>query len=667
MNPADALQRITELREQIHHHDYLYYAEDRPEITDAEYDRLMRELREIESAHPDLVTPDSPTQRVGGAPSEKFAKVPHRRPMLSLDNAMNEEEFLEFDARVRRGLGRAAAYVCEPKLDGLAVELVYERGAFVRGATRGDGTTGEDVTPNLRTIRAVPMRLNDPAPEYLEARGEVVIFRDDFAEMNRRQEEKGEPVYANPRNAAAGSLRQLDPRITAERPLSIFFYETGECSEKFAMHWDKLERFRAWGLRVSARARRAPDVESVRAFYAELLAHRHDEPYDMDGTVVKLDSHDDRARLGETSRSPRWAIAYKFPAEEEETVVEAIDVQVGRTGALTPVAFLRPVHVGGVTVQRATLHNEDNVRKLGIMAGDHVFVRRAGDVIPEIVKVIVEKRPADARAFAMPARCPVCGAAAVRNEGEAATRCTGAACPAQLMGRLRHFAQRRAMDIDGLGDKLCMQLVEKKFVRDVADLYAVPRETWESLERMAEKSAENLVAALERSKNTTLRRLVYGLGIPQVGEHTAQLLARAFGSVERLMDASEDALQGVREIGPEVARGVRQFFAEPQNREVVNKLLARGVAPRPEEVTAAEGPFKGKSVVLTGTLKAMSRDQAKEEIERRGGRVTGSLSRKTDLLVAGEEPGSKIKKAGELGVRVVGEEEFLKLLAGAPS
>src|SRR5712675_136947 len=654
--------RAEELRSRLREASHRYYVLDAPTLSDAEYDRLFRELEQIEADHPDLITPDSPTRRVGASPSEKFAKVTHRRQMMSLANAMTGEEFLEFDARVHRLLGeQPVRYVVEPKLDGLAVTLTYQNGKFVQGATRGDGLTGEDVTANLRTIKMVPLQLKGRPPARFEVRGEVFINKRDFVRMNEDREKAGEPTFVNPRNCAAGSLRQLDPRITAQRPLSIFFYETGETPGlEFKSHWEKLALLRELGLRTNPENELIESLEAAQDKYRRMLGKRHELPYEIDGTVVKVDSEDQRRRLGTVSRTPRWAVAYKFPAEEEATTVEDIQVSVGRTGALTPVAFLTPVHVGGVTVARATLHNEEEVRRKDVRVGDRVFLRRAGDVIPEIVRVIVEARPpAGLPEFKMPSHCPACGAEAHR-EG-AVTRCSNLSCPAQLHGRLRHFASRGAMDIEGLGDQTCSQLVERGLVKTPADLYTLTREQWLDLERMGDKSVDNLLAALERSKQSSLRRFIYALGIRLVGEATARALALQFQSVERLLDATLDELQGVRDVGPEVAQQIHDFTETAENREAVRRLLAAGIHPAPE-VVLARGPFAGKTVVLTGSLAGYSREQAKAEIERRGGRVSGSVSRKTDLVVAGEDSGTKLKKAAELGVRVVDEAAFRALL-----
>ncbi len=666
---------MRDLRERIRAADRAYYVLDQPILSDAEYDRLMRELAELEAAHPDLAAPDSPTRRVSGAPSEKFEKVDHREPMLSLGNIQRDGELDDFDERVRRllGLGAGAAidYVCEPKLDGLAVELVYLRGELVQGSTRGDGATGEDVTPNLRTVggvganRGVLHRLGGTGwPERLEVRGEVLLQKRHFEALNRQMLRRGEEPFANPRNAAAGSLRQLDWRVTAVRPLSFIAYEAlCPSAEPWRSHWDKLAALARFGFETNPENRLCRGLAEVKRYRDEMAERRFGLPYDTDGVVVKVDDLDWRRRLGAATKFPRWAVAYKYPPQEEATQVLDIAASVGRTGVLTPVAVVRPVVLSGATVVNATLHNEDELRRKDVRIGDWVLMRRAGEVIPEVVKVLPERRTGAEREFRFPERCPACGARVVRQEGEKVWRCTGAACPAQLVGRLRHFAQRRALDIEGLGDKLAAQLIERKLAREFADLYRIPLETWAELERMGEKSAQNILDALQRSKKTSLRRLLFGLGIPQVGEATAAALARHFGTLDRFLAASEDDLMGVRDVGPESAGLIRAWTSEPQNQEVVRHLLEVGVAAEREEAPRG-GLFAGKTVVLTGGLSRLARDEAKAEIERRGGRVSASVSRKTDLVVAGEEAGSKLAKAKELGVKVVGEEEFLAMLEG---
>ena len=662
MKPA---ARAAELREQIAYHNNRYYSLDNPEITDAAYDALMRELQGLEAEHPELLTKDSPTQRVGGVASEKFQKVVHRHPMLSLANCFDEAEFTEFHQRIAKGIGAEEVdYVCEPKMDGLAIELVYEKGVFVQGSTRGDGEIGEDVTANLRTLRNLPLKLKTKSPPaLLEVRGEVFIRKADFQKMNKEREERGEPAFVNPRNSAAGSLRQLDPKMTAERPLSVYVYETGavEGGPAFATHSEKLQWMEEVGLPVNARRAVAPGIAGVHEQYAGLMKDRHGLPYEIDGLVVKVDDEDWRKRLGQVSKSPRWAVAYKFPPEEVEAFVEDIFVSVGRTGVLTPCAALKPVFVGGVTVARATLHNEDELNRKGVLIGDWVFLRRAGDVIPEIVKVIESRRTGNERKFEFPKQCPICGADTLREEGVSALVCTGMTCPAQVMGRLRHWATRSALDIEGLGDKLAQQLIDSKLALTLVDLYSLTVEKLMTLDRMGEKRAVKLIEALEASQKTSLRRFIYGLGIPQVGEATAKALADHFREVPALMDAEEEALQSVKDIGPEMAHEIFAFFHQAQNREVVQGLLAVPIVAEPPPKVEG-GAFAGKTVVLTGTLVTMTRELAKEEIERRGGKVAGSVSKKTDLVVAGAEAGSKLKKATELGVKVVDEEGFKALL-----
>ncbi|RME32940.1 MAG: NAD-dependent DNA ligase LigA, partial [Gammaproteobacteria bacterium] len=617
--PEEVRRRVEALRREIEEHNYRYYVLDAPTIPDAEYDRLMRELEALEQEFPELVTPDSPTQRVGAPPLESFAEVRHEVPMLSLANAFTDEEVRDFDRRVRERLGRdRVGYVAEYKLDGLAVSLRYEDGVLVRGATRGDGYRGEDVTANVRTIPAIPLRLRGSGwPRVLEVRGEVFMTRSGFERLNREQERKGEKTFANPRNAAAGSLRQLDSRVTASRPLTMYCYGYGvvEGGELPPTHHEVLERFREWGLRVSDAVRLCPEIEDCLAWYREVQGQRDRLDFDIDGMVYKVDSIADQQRLGHVARAPRWAIAHKFPPEEELTVVEDIEVQVGRTGALTPVAKLRPVRVGGVTVTSATLHNELEVARKDVRVGDTVVVRRAGEVIPEVVRVVLERRPPGTRPFRMPDRCPVCGSEAILPEGEAVRRCTGGLfCPAQKVRAIIHFASRRAMDIEGLGDKLVEQLVEKGLVNDVADIYELRHEQLASLERMGDKSARNLLEAIERSKQTTLARFLYALGIREVGEATAATLAGHFGSLEAIMEADEERLMEVPDIGPVVAANIAAFFRQKHNREVIRRLLKAGIRwPRPRRPAAAQ-PLAGKTFVLTGTLSGMTREEAKERI-----------------------------------------------------
>ncbi len=661
MSPAETL---ASLKAKIALANHQYYTLDAPEVSDATYDGWMRELLAIEAAHPHLLTPDSPSQRVGGAVLERFTKITHRQQMLSLGNVFDEAELTEFDDRLKKSLGvETVSYVCEPKMDGLAIELVYENGRFVQGSTRGDGVVGEDVTENLKTIRNLPLTLKGDAPKLLEVRGEVFINKKDFKKLNEQALARGEEPYVNPRNTAAGSLRQLDTKMTASRPLSVYLYEIGVVEgATFNTHEEKLQTFERLGLPVNPRRKIVQGKDGVMAAYNELLGERHGLPYEIDGLVVKVDSTDARLRLGQVSKTPRWAVAFKFPPEEMEAFVENIDVQVGRTGAITPVAHLRPVFVGGVTVSRATLHNESELRRKDVRVGDWVFLRRAGDVIPEIVKVITSKREGELPEYVFPTQCPVCQGEVRREEDGIIARCTNRACPAKLAGRLRHFATRTAMDIDGLGEKLCESMVETGLVKSVVGLYALTVEQLMTLERMGEKSAQNLVEAIARSKTTTLRRFIYALGIPEVGESTGKTLAEHFREVPALMDATIEALEGVKDIGPEMAKSIHGWFEDEENRALVTSLLAAGITPEPPEAQK-EGSFTGKTVVLTGTM-SMPREQAKEEIERRGGKVSGSVSKKTDYLVAGEEAGSKLKKAQELGVKVLNEAEFTALLQG---
>ncbi|RKG89251.1 NAD-dependent DNA ligase LigA [Corallococcus sp. CA049B] len=661
--------RARALRQELAHHNHRYYVLDAPEISDSQYDTLMRELQGLEEQYPQLVTPDSPTQRVGGAAVEDFGQVVHTTQMLSLANIFDDAGLTEFDDRIRKLTGLSqVGYVCEPKLDGLAISLRFEDGRFVQGATRGDGTTGEDVTGNLRTIKSLPLELfpqdGVKVPGRLEVRGEVFIRKEDFRKLNEKREEAGESLFANPRNAAAGSLRQLDPKETAARPLSVYLYECvpGDGVPAFKTHTEKLEYLKTLGLPIN-RYQHAAGADGVRQRYDESLKGRHALPFEVDGMVVKVDDEDLRRRLGQVSKSPRWAVAYKFPPEEESTTVEDIGIQVGRTGALTPVAHLKPVKVGGVTVSRATLHNEDELRRKNVRKGDTVFVRRAGDVIPEIVSVVLSKRPEDSQPFTFPTHCPVCGAVAAKDEDGAIIRCTGASCPAQLVEKVRHFASRIAMDIEGLGDKLAMQLVTSGQVKTFADLFALTRDSLLKLERMGEKSADNLLASIEGSKATTQRRFLYSLGIRHVGDSTARALAEAFPEVKSLFTASLEDISRVKDVGPVMAQVIHTFFQEPQNQAAIQALLDAGVHPAPPAV-ATGGPFVGKTVVLTGTMERLAREQAKEEIERRGGKVSGSVSRKTDFVVAGEDAGTKLKKAQELGVRILDEQAFLKLLEG---
>jgi DNA ligase (NAD+) len=668
--PPSARTRAAELRREIERHSYLYYVKDAPEISDAAFDALFRQLEALERQHPELVTPDSPTQRIGAKIEGEFPAVAHAVPMLSLNNALTEEEAVAFDRRVRDGLGlERVEYAAEPKFDGLAISLTYIDGALAVGATRGDGYTGEDVTSNLRTIHAIPLRLHtDPPPALLELRGEVVMLRADFDELNRQLREKGAKEFVNPRNAAAGSLRQQDPRVTASRPLTFFAYGLGRFEGRglpAGRHSQQMDYLESLHLPVTRERRVVQGTDGLLAYYRDIGARRASLPYDIDGVVYKVNDLKLQERLGFVSRAPRFAVAHKFPAEEAVTEVLGIDVQVGRTGALTPVARLKPVFVGGVTVTNATLHNEDEVRRKDVHVGDFVMVRRAGDVIPEVVRALHERRPAHAHAFEMPRRCPECGSAVVREEGEAVARCSGGlVCPAQRKQALLHFASRRAMDIDGLGEKIVEQLVERNLVQTPADLYGLSADVLAGLERMGEKSGANLAAAIEHSKGTTLARFVLALGIRNVGESTARDLALDLGGIEPLMSADEARLRQVPDVGPVVARSIVQFFAEPHNREVVRALLQYGVRPVAETAPARDaGGLAGKTFVLTGTLADLSREEATARIEAAGGKVTGNVSKKTDYVVAGADPGSKLDKAMTLSIPVLDQAGLLELLA----
>ncbi|QJR14136.1 NAD-dependent DNA ligase LigA [Usitatibacter palustris] len=666
----DPAARVEELRREIERHNRLYHAEDAPEVSDAEYDALFRELQSLETAHPELLSPDSPTQRVGAAPAEGFAAVAHRVPMLSLNNAFADEDVANFDRRCREGLERdAVEYACELKYDGIAVTLAYEDGRFVQGATRGDGSTGEDVTINLRTIRAIPLRLDTKKPpRRLEIRGEVLMYRRDFEALNAAAVAAGDKPFVNPRNAAAGGLRQLDPRLTAARRLSFMAYGIG-AHEGFTMpatHAKLLEAIAALGFPVASDRKTVRGAEGLLEFYRAVGEKRPKLAFDIDGVVYKVNAFADQATLGFVSRAPRFAVAHKFPAEEATTELVDIDVQVGRTGAVTPVARLKPVFVGGTTITNATLHNEDEVRRKEVWRRDTVVVRRAGDVIPEVARVAKAGPREKADWFEMPTKCPQCGSAIARLEEESVARCTGGLiCPAQRKGALLHFASRRAIDIEGLGDKLVDQLVDGQVVRTPADLYKLGVAALSELERMAEKSAANVVTAIERSKDTTLARFIYALGIRNVGEVTARDLARHFGSLDALVHADVARLEEVPDVGPIVAESIHAFFAEPHNREVIWQLRAAGVHWKEGAGVApkvSDGPFAGKIVVLTGTLPGMSRDEAKERIEAAGGKVSGSVSKKTDFVIAGDEAGSKLDKARELGVTVLDEVQFLEML-----
>lgn len=666
MDPQ-VIQRINDLRRQLHHHNYRYYVLDDPEISDAQYDRLMRELEDLEARYPERITPDSPTQRVGARPLEKFEPLAHTVPMLSLENGFSREEVFEFESRLKRFLKRdlLIEYTVEPKMDGLAVELIYEDGQLVRSATRGDGYVGEDVTQNIRTIRAIPLRLlaEAEAPARLEVRGEVYLRLKDFREFNRRREASGEPAFANPRNAAAGSLRQLDSRLTAQRPLFFFAYGIGDrAGLTLGSQWAVLQNLGHWGFPVNPFIKTVQGIGACWDYCREMEDRRQGLPYEIDGVVIKVNDWDLQDELGIKSRSPRWALAFKFQPSQENTRVLKIEVQVGRTGTLTPVAHLEPVQVGGVEVSRATLHNQDEIERKDIRIGDTVIVQRAGDVIPEVVKVVASLRTGQERPFQMPDHCPVCRSPVVRLPGEAAHRCNNPNCPAQIKESIRHFASKGAMDIDGLGEKLVNQLVDKGLIRDYGDLYALTREILVPLERLAEKSADNLLAALEKSKRTSLARFLFALGIRFVGEHVAAVLAGHFGTLEALAAASEEDLLAVKEVGPQVAGSVRSFFANPENRRVIEKFRNSGVHWREGKSAPRTPKFSGKTFVLTGRLARFSREEAKEKILALGGKVAGAVSARTDFLVAGEDPGSKLDRARELGVKVIGEEEFAMML-----
>jgi DNA ligase (NAD+) len=661
---------IERLRDEIRHHDELYYLQENPEISDREYDALMERLRELEAKHPELITPDSPTQRVSGKPAEGFPEFIHRVPMLSLDNSYNIDELRAFDERCRKlAGGESPEYVAELKIDGLSLSVHYEDGVFVRGVTRGDGFRGEDVSTNVRTIRSVPLKLRSGAARVareIEVRGECYLGRRIFEKINREREEEGEARFANPRNAASGTIRQLDPAMTARRRLEMFAYDVIAGQKKaFATHWEALNWAEAAGLRVNENRALCETVDEVIDFCNRMETKRDDLDYEIDGVVIKVNSTAWQEQFGATGKAPRWAVAYKYAARQATTKVNDIAVQVGRTGALTPVAMLGPVQLGGVTVSRSTLHNEDEIERLGLKIGDYVLVERGGDVIPKVVKVIESKRTGKEKKFRMPSRCPVCGGLISRPEGEAVSRCIAADCGAQLIGRLLHFASRRAMRIEGLGVALAEQLLDRKLVKDVADLYTLSLDDVASLDRMAKKSASNVLAQIEESKTRDLWHLIYGLGIRHVGERTAGILARHFGSLDRLAVATVEELDDVHEIGLTMAQSIHDWFVDPGNRELCQRLTRAGVRTELEaqpSTAPTNQSFAGKVFVLTGTLPNLTRDEARELIEANGGRVTGSVSKKTDYVLAGADPGSKLDKANQLGVQVIDEAEFKKML-----
>lgn len=665
-------EKIQKLREEINEHNYRYYILDDPSISDAEYDQLFQKLKKLENEFPNLITSDSPTQRVGVKPQKEFAEITHEIPMLSLENGFEEADVVLFDQRIKDRLHDSSQveYVCEPKLDGLAVTLIYEKGLLSKAATRGDGTTGEDITENIRTIQMVPLQLRGKNfPSILEVRGEVYMPKKGFNELNARAEKKGEKVFVNPRNAAAGSLRQLNPQITASRPLEIFFYSVGVVQGATLpdQHNEILAELKKWGLRINDQVKVVQGIDACLKYHAKMAEKRNELPYEIDGVVYKVNRIKDQQTLGFVSRAPRWALAHKFPAEEVQTKLEEVEFQVGRTGALTPVARLRPVFVSGVTVSNATLHNMDEIKRKDIHIGDTVIVRRAGDVIPEVVSVVKKHRGANLLKIRLPNKCPVCHSKVEQVEGESVARCSGGLfCAAQRKEAIKHFASRRALNIDGLGDKLVDQLVEAKLIDSVADLYSLTFDQLSNLPRMAEKSAQNILDALEKSKDTTLARFLYGLGIREVGETTAKLLANHFGDLSSVMSATEETLQTITDIGPVMAKHIFLFFSEKHNRIVIDKLIKAGIHWKSVKKDFSKLPLADKIFVLTGTLQELSRDEAKEQLEERGAKVTGSVSNKTDYVVVGEDPGSKLDKAKALGITVLDEKQFLFLLSKNP-
>nr|WP_216354987.1 NAD-dependent DNA ligase LigA [Gilliamella apicola] len=673
----DVIEQLTSLRNLIRHHEYCYYVLDAPEIPDSEYDKLIKQLQQIEQQYPNLITTDSPTQRVGGAALAQFASIKHELPMLSLDNVFDESSFIAFNKRVKDRLhiteNEQVEYCCELKLDGLAVSILYENGKFSKAATRGDGTTGEDITANVRTIKTIPLVLiGENIPARLEVRGEVFMTHKGFAKLNADAEKRNEKVFANPRNAAAGSLRQLDPKITAKRPLSFYCYGVGiiEGSSLPDTHYDRLMQFKAWGLPVSDKVEKRQGAQAALDYFKQIGEQRMSLDFDIDGVVIKVNSISLQNELGFVARAPRWATAFKFPAQEEVTQLNKVDFQVGRTGAITPVARLEPVSVAGVIVSNATLHNSDEIARLGIREGDYVTVRRAGDVIPKIVAVLLDRRPTNTKEIVFPTHCPICGSLIVRDEGQAISRCAGGLiCPAQRKEALKHFVSRRAMNVDGMGDKIIEQLVDKDYVKTPADLYKLNLPTLCSLDKIGEKSANNLLNALDASKNTTLSRFIFALGIPNVGEVTAENLVNQLGNLSAIKNASLEQLQTVNDIGVVIAESIIDFFQEPHNRNVIEQLTSeeinihwQDITPQ-AQTTIVDSPFSGKTIVLTGTLSVLTRDEAKNKLKQLGAKVTGSVSKNTDLVIAGEAAGSKLDKAQELGIKVIDEQEMLNLLA----
>nr|WP_218059509.1 NAD-dependent DNA ligase LigA [Gilliamella apicola] len=673
----DITEKLTSLRDIIRHHEYCYYVLDTPEIPDFEYDKLIKQLQTLEQQYPDLITPDSPTQRVGGSPLAQFASIKHEIPMLSLDNVFDDASFIAFNKRVKDRLHLSdtdhVEYCCELKLDGLAVSLLYENGHFIQAATRGDGTTGEDITANVRTIKTIPLVLRgNNIPSRLEVRGEVFMTHKGFEKLNTEAEKRKEKVFANPRNAAAGSLRQLDPKITAKRPLTFFCYGVGiiEGTTLPNTHYDRLMQFKAWGLPVSDKVQKRQGAQAALDYFKQIGEQRMSLDFDIDGVVIKVNSIEQQKELGFVARAPRWATAFKFPAQEEVTQLNKVDFQVGRTGAITPVARLEPVSVAGVIVSNATLHNSDEITRLGVREGDYVTVRRAGDVIPKIVAVILDRRPADTKEIIFPTHCPICGSQIVRDEGQAVSRCAGGLiCPAQRKEALKHFVSRRAMNIDGMGDKIIEQLVDKDYVKTPVDLYKLSLPKLCSLDKIGEKSANNLLNALEASKNTTLSRFIFALGIPNVGEVTAENLVNQLGNLSAIENASLEQLQMVNDIGVVIAESIIDFFQEPHNRNVIDQLTSDKIGIHWQDVnpqiqaTDTNSPFSGKTIVLTGTLSILTRDEAKSRLKQLGAKVTGSVSKNTDLVIAGEAAGSKLAKAQELGIKVIDEQEMVNLLA----